>query len=110
MIFLFIFDKIFEEGEKMNFIDSIKERARSQKKKIVLPETMDERVIEAAVMAKKEGIADIILVGKPIKDISLEEIEVIIPETDSKTEELANALYELRKEKGMTLEKAKELL
>ena len=44
----------------MNFIDSIKERARSQKKKIVLPETMDERVVEAAITAKEEGIADII--------------------------------------------------
>ncbi len=94
----------------MNFIDSIKERARSQKKKIVLPETMDERVVEAAITAKEEGIADIILVGNPVKDIPLDGIEVVLPETDFKTEELVNALYELRKEKGMTLEKARELL
>lgn len=94
----------------MNFIEKIKERARSQKKKIVLPETMDERVIDAALAAKEEGIADVVLVGKPKKDIPLEGIEVILPESDTKTEELANALYELRKEKGMTLEKARELL
>ncbi len=94
----------------MNFIEQIKERARMQKKKIVLPETMDERVIDAALEATKQGIADIILIGNPIKEISLEKIEVIDPTTDSKTEELANALYELRKEKGMTLEQAKELL
>ena len=68
----------------MNFIDSIKERARSQKKKIVLPETMDERVVEAAITAKEEGIADIILVGNPVKDIPLDGIEVVLPETDFK--------------------------
>ena len=48
----------------MSFIDSIKERAKSNKKRIVLPETMDKRVIEAAEKILKEDIAEIILVGK----------------------------------------------
>ena len=55
----------------MSFIDSIKERAKSNKKRIVLPETMDKRVIEAAEKILKEDIAEIILVGKT------EEIEKI---------------------------------
>ena len=48
----------------MNFIDTIKEKARSNVKKIVLPESMDVRVLEAASICSKEEIAKIILIGK----------------------------------------------
>ena len=47
----------------MSFIDVIKVRAKSEKKKIVLPETGDPRTLEAADTVLREGIADIILVG-----------------------------------------------
>ena len=95
----------------MNFIESIKERAKSNKKTIVLPETMDERVLEAASKVLKEGIANVILVGNPVNNTyDLSGAEIIDPHTSPLTEELANTLYELRKEKGMTLEEAKRLL
>ncbi len=94
----------------MNFIESIKERARRNKKKIILPETMDKRVVKAAEIIRNENIADIILIGKPCIDIDLTGIEVIDPNTSELTNNLINKLYELRKEKGMTLEQAKELL
>ena len=94
----------------MNFIESIKERARRNKKKIILPETMDKRVVKAAEIIRNENIADIILIGKPCIDIDLKGIEVIDPNTSELTNDLINKLYELRKEKGMTLEQAKELL
>lgn len=94
----------------MNFIESIKERARHNKKKIILPETMDKRVVKAAEIIRNENIADIILIGKPCIDIDLKGIEVIDPNTSELTNDLINKLYELRKEKGMTLEQAKELL
>lgn len=94
----------------MNFIDKIKERARISRKKIVLPETMDERVIDAAQRVIEENIADIILIGKPIKDINLNGIEIIEPEKSILTEKLIVELYELRKEKGMTIEEARHLL
>lgn len=94
----------------MSFIETIKKRAQQEKKKIILPETMDERVIEAALKIVEEGIADIILIGKPVKEISQENIEIIIPETDERTDDIAEELYQLRKEKGMTYEQAKELL
>ncbi len=95
----------------MNFIESIKERAKKSQKTIVLPETMDERVLEAASKVLKEGIAKIILIGEPVTDqYDLSGAEVIDPHTSSLTEELTNTLYELRKEKGMTLEEAKRLL
>lgn len=94
----------------MKFIEQIKQRAKISKKTIVLPETMDERVIDAAVKIRNEDIADLILIGKPVKDIDLTGIKVIEPSNSELTDEFANKLYELRKEKGMTLEEAKNLL
>ena len=94
----------------MSFIESIKKRAKLVRKTIVLPETMDERVIDAAIKIRKEDIADIILIGKPVKDIDLTGIKVIEPSTSELTETFVNKLYELRKEKGMTIEEARELL
>lgn len=94
----------------MNFIDEIKNKAKLNLKKIVLPETMDERVIDAAVKIRDEGIANIILIGKPMKKIDLNNIEVIEPANDELTDTLANELYQLRKEKGLNLAQAKDLL
>ena len=45
-------------------MDRIIERAKENKKTIVLPETMDRRVLEAADIILREDIANIILVGK----------------------------------------------
>ena len=47
----------------MAFIDIIKEKARSSVKRIVLPESEDERTIRAAAKALEEKLADIILIG-----------------------------------------------
>ena len=47
------------------FIERIKERARADKKKIVLPESMDRRIYEAAETVLKEDIAEIIIIGTP---------------------------------------------
>lgn len=53
----------------MGFIDVIKEKAKADKKTIVLPETEDKRTYEAAEAVLKEGTANLVLVG------SKEEIE-----------------------------------
>ena len=100
----------------MNFIDSIKERAKQNKKRIILPETMDARVLRAASIANKEGIAEIILIGKEDEvsslaqqeSIDLSGIKLINPFTAEITNQLINDFYELRKAKGMTPEQAKE--
>ncbi len=94
----------------MSFIEEIKTAAKQRGKRIVLPEAMDERVVDAAVIAQQEGIAKIILIGKPCKDISLDGMECILPEEDSRLELFIDQLYELRKEKGMTKEEAKRYL
>ncbi len=100
----------------MSFIEKIKERARSDKKKIVLPETMDNRVLEAAEQIITEDIASIILIGdeEQIKSkyshLNLTGATFINPASSPLTDELVTKLYDLRKEKGMTLEEARRLL
>ncbi len=100
----------------MNFIDRIKERAKSDKKRIVLPESMDKRVIEAAEKILKEDLAEVVIVGKKedILEISqgydISKAIIVDPFTEDYTEELINELVELRKSKGMTYDEAKKLL
>ena len=100
----------------MSFIEQIKERARKNKVTIVLPESMDRRVVEATEQIIKEDIANIILIGKEeeiaktAEGLDISKATIINPFTSPLTEELTNMLYELRKEKGMTLEEAERLL
>ena len=100
----------------MNFIDRIKERAKSDKKRIVLPESMDKRVIEAAEKILREDLAEVFIVGKKedILEISqgydISKAIIVDPFTEEYTEELINELVELRKSKGMTYDEAKKLL
>ena len=102
----------------MNFIETIKERARRKIKTIVLPEAEDIRTLKATEIALKEKYANIILVGneKEIKEkaeannVNIEGAKIIDPQTSPDYEKYANLLYELRKHKGMTIEQAKELV
>ena len=100
----------------MNFIDSIKKRAKLDKKTIILPESMDDRVMEAASIVLKENIADVIIIGneKELRHATtkfeLSKAKLINPFDSKLTEVLKNDLYELRKEKGMTIEEADRLL
>ncbi len=100
----------------MNFIDKIKERAKKDKKTIVLPESMDARTMEAAEKILKEGIADLIIVGTDeevannSKGLDISGATIINPFTSDITEELINGLVEVRKNKGMTYNEAKKLL
>ena len=102
----------------MSFIERIKEEAKKDIKTIVLPESEDIRVLQAAQMITNEHIANIILIGdteeiqeKASKEnIDLTGVNIINPATFSNFSKYANDLYELRKNKGMTLEQAKKLL
>lgn len=97
-----------------SFIDSLIDRAKADKKTIVLPEGNDERILEAAQEALAQGIANIIILGDAdeiaAKGYNLEGATIIDPATSDKQEEFADLLYELRKAKGMTPEEAKELV
>ena len=97
----------------MSFIESIKERAKKDIKTIVLPESMDDRVLKAASIILEEKIANIIIIGNKEEnnsDYQLDAAKFIDPKTSELTEEFTNKLYELRKEKGMTYEEAHKLL
>ncbi len=100
----------------MSFIETIKERAKRDKKTIVLPETMDRRVLEAASIILKEEIANIILIGKEedientSQGLDISKATIINPFNYEKTEELIQKLVEIRKNKGLTYDEAKKLL
>ncbi len=102
----------------MAFIDGIKERAKSDKKTIVLPESNDRRTLIAAAKILEERIANIIMIGNEEKimdgarwlEIELPGIKIIDPTKFERFDEYATLLYETRKNKGMTPEKARELL
>ena len=103
----------------MTLIESIIARAQSNKQRIVLPESLEERTIKAADKAIADNLAEIVLIGNREKVLSyaeelglknIEKATIIDPETSEKTAQYANLLYELRKNKGMTPEQAAELV
>ena len=103
----------------MDLVQSIIERAKSNKQRIVLPEATEERTLRAADKVLAEGVANIILIGNPAEINSLAEkwglknidkATIIEPENNPKSEEYATLLAELRKKKGMTIEQARELV
>ncbi len=102
----------------MSFIEEIKRRARKEIKTIVLPEAEDTRILEATEEIIKEQYANIVLVGnreeieKKAEEnhFNIKGARIIDPSVSEKQEEYTNLLYELRKHKGMTLEKAREFV
>jgi len=101
----------------MTLLEQIISRAKSNKQRIVLPESLEERTITAADRALADGLADIILIGNPEAILALAgklglknigKATIIDPATSPKTAEYANLLYELRKNKGMTPELAQK--
>ncbi|NRD74490.1 phosphate acetyltransferase [Shewanella sp. VB17] len=102
----------------MKVIDKIIEQARLSPRTIVLCESDDQRIVQAALRASEEGIANIILVGK-IDTISqlitdnhskmlLNGITVIDPAHSPLIDEFSQALFAKRKHKGMTLTTAQQ--
>ena len=103
----------------MDFLQDIVERAKSYKQRIVLPEATEERTLRAADRAIGDGLAEIILIGDPdvIRELAnkwglknIDKATIIDPLNHPKAEEYAELLTELRKRKGMTIEKARELV
>ena len=103
----------------MSLIERIIARASSNRQRIVLPESFEERTITAADRAIADGLADIILIGDREKILAyaaslglthIAEATIIDPATSEKTEEYAQLLFQLRQKKGMTLEKAREVV
>lgn len=107
------------KGVKKNYdvFDSILDSAMGSTARIVLPEGHDQRVIEAAEKAASMGLCKIILLGDKItlatrfSKKALKNITIIDPKSQGKRREMyANSLYQLRKDKGMTVDVAMEKL
>ena len=96
-------------------IEKLINAAKTDRKTIVLPETNDLRVLTAA---SKVDFADIILVGNEFdiktlankENINLENTKIIDPKNNELTNTLINEFYALRKNKGITLEEAKNIM
>ncbi len=100
----------------MAFIDVIKERAKSDKKTIVLPESMDRRTFEAAEKILKEGIANLIIIGTKeeveanSKELDISGATIVDPFNDPNKQKYIDLFVQLREKKGMTPELAKETI
>ncbi len=103
----------------MGLVEKIIARAKNNKQRIVLPEAEEIRTLTAADKVLADDIADLILIGNPDKvhamaaENGLTHIDkavLIDPENNPESERYAELLFEIRKSKGMTIEKARELV
>lgn len=102
----------------MSVIDSIKAKARADKKHILLPEGTEPRTLKASEIITREGIAKVTLLGQEDEirklakeqNVDLTGVGVLEPEKNEHYEEFVNAFYEMRKAKGVTPEKAREMM
>lgn len=103
----------------MSLLDVIKDNARKQQKRIVLPEGEEERTLRAADIALQHGYANIILIGSPskIKALadscglkSIEKARIVDPQNFDKEDAYADLMVSLRSHKGLTKDKAIQLL
>ncbi|GAA0085421.1 phosphate acetyltransferase [Clostridium sp. CTA-7] len=102
----------------MELMNKLWDAAKADRKKIVLPEGDEERTLVAAQRIQELGLAYPILVGdnSKIKEkaselgVNLEGVEIVDPNTSERLQAYVNEFYELRKNKGMTLEKADKIV
>lgn len=100
------------------FLDNMIAKAKANKKTIVLPEGFDKRIVKAAADASAQDIADIIILGQKDEickiaaqeNCDISKVKVVNPLEDEKFQVYADALFEMRKAKGMTEEQAVELM
>lgn len=102
----------------MALMDKIKNKAKADKKSIVLPEGTEERTVQAAAIIVREGVANPTLLGdideiKKVAEkfqVDLTGVTLIDPQKAENFEEYVETFYEMRKAKGMTMEKAAETM
>jgi phosphate acetyltransferase len=94
------------------------ERARADRQRIVLPESEDDRILEAAAILLRRGVANLILLGEETKvrarasalGLDLDEATIVSPSETELVEKFAAAYAEARAHKGMTLERARDIV
>lgn len=103
----------------MELLDRIKEQAKSNLKRIVLPEAVEERTLRAANEVIEQGIAKVVLIGDPAviaenaREWNLEHIskaEVVDPNNNPRKDAYVDLMLQIRASKGLTKEKAEALI
>ncbi len=100
----------------MDVLAGFKEKAKAKRRRIVLPEGAELRTLKGAAQAVAEGLAEPILLGNEAEiralaqqeQISLDGLTIIDIASSADLSAFAEQFYELRKHKGMTLEKAEQ--
>lgn len=114
-IYNFIITKLFKGDELMDLLTCFKNKAKDNKKKIVLPEGEEPRIIKAAAKILKEEIADLYILGKEEEinsiahkeDIDINQAEIIDPGQTELLDEFIETFYQLRKHKGISKKEAR---
>lgn len=98
------------------FLYNLGQKARANRRRIVLPEGNDERILRATAALVAEEIADITLLGDPMElralvsrlglDLDLGRVEIVDPTTSPLLDEYVEELYRLRRDRGLTREQA----
>ena len=102
----------------MSLMDQIKSKAKADIKHILLPEGAEERTVQAAAKIVEQGIAKVTLLGDPDEiaavakkfAVSLDGVGIVNPLTDADLDKYIGLFYELRKEKGVDMEKAAKMM
>ncbi len=102
----------------MTLLESLKEKAKKNPRRIVLAEGEEPRTVKAATIITQEKLAKVVLIGNRARieavakeqGVDVTAIPSIDPETSPSFEEFAQTYYELRKAKGMTIEEARKLM
>lgn len=100
------------------FERSLLQRAREQRQRIVLPEASDERVLRAAQMVDRRGVAELVLLGDVAEvrarmgalGCDLEHLTIIDPATTDETDDYAERYQQLRQHWGVDRDNAREVL
>ncbi|MEA3429637.1 MAG: phosphate acetyltransferase [Nanoarchaeota archaeon] len=100
----------------MEIIEDLKKKIQGKEKIIIFPESEDERILKATEILIKKNIAKPILIGnsqniiKKINELNLNLNNIDIININNPPEDFSEQLFEIRRNKGLTLEQAKELL
>ncbi|MEU0496785.1 phosphate acetyltransferase [Mycobacterium sp. NPDC006124] len=100
------------------FTYQLQERARSDRKRIVLPEGDDDRILKAAGRLLQRSVADLTILGDESAiraraaelGVDLSAATVVDPQTSELCDQFAEQYAELRKRKGVTVEQAREII
>ncbi|VAX17250.1 Phosphate acetyltransferase [hydrothermal vent metagenome] len=103
---------------ELKLLKEIQEKASKRLKTIVLPESHDERVLKAAEVLTKKGIAKVITLGNEEKiredagklSVDLQGVRIIDPTRSESASDFANVFFNLRKHKGVTIGDAREII